>query len=476
MCKYGVFKVIMNNQKLWVSIVAAILVAVMLLSLVMGILPRGAQAATSSELKNQLDELQAQKDSISDKIADLESQQSDNLSDMQGIISQKEIIDQQVALLYAEVDNVNAQISAYSLLIADKQEEMEEAQLRLNELNEQNKERIRAMEEQGELSYWSVLFKANSFSELLDRGEMMLEIKAADDRRLQEMRQIAEEVAKAQEELSVEKAELEKTKAELEASQKELDAKSAEADKLLGELVDISESLDVLHSQFEAEEEHFLNQLINKEQEYNDQLASEAESSRQASIQASIQESSIQESIRESSIQESIRESSIQASIEAEQQTTQATTEATVPSSSGNGGSANSDDNPSGTTWLTPCDYTYVSSPFGYRWHPTTGKWSMHQGVDLPAPKGTPIYASRSGYVTIAKYHVNAGNYVTINHQDGYTSVYMHMTHYVVEVGDYVKAGELIGYVGSTGRSTGPHLHFGIAYNGEYVNPMDYIG
>ena len=100
----------------------------------------------------------------------------------------------------------------------------------------------------------------------------------------------------------------------------------------------------------------------------------------------------------------------------------------------------------------------------------------MHKGVDLNGAKGSPIYASRSGYVTTATYHYTAGNYVVINHGDGYSSVYMHMTHFVVNVGDYVKAGEVIGYVGSTGRCTGPHLHFGISYNGTYVNPMDYIG
>ena len=136
----------------------------------------------------------------------------------------------------------------------------------------------------------------------------------------------------------------------------------------------------------------------------------------------------------------------------------------------------NSPNNPSGTVWLVPCTYSRVSSPFGYRWHPTTGEYSMHKGVDLAAPKGTPIYATRSGYVNVATYHSTAGNYVTINHRDGYTSVYMHMTHYVVSPGQSVAAGQLIGYVGSTGRSTGPHLHFGIHYNGTYVNPMDYIG
>ena len=100
----------------------------------------------------------------------------------------------------------------------------------------------------------------------------------------------------------------------------------------------------------------------------------------------------------------------------------------------------------------------------------------MHNGVDLACAQGTPIYAARSGQVTVAKYGTDAGYYVSINHGDGFASVYMHMTHYVVGVGQYVSQGQLIGYVGSTGASTGPHLHFGISKNGEYVNPMNYIG
>lgn len=447
----------MKKRKLLVSVIAGILVFALLATLVAGVLPHEAKAATSSELKNQLDELKKDKDALMEKIEDLEKQQSENFGDMESIIKQKEIIDQQVALLYAEISNVNTQIAAYSLLIADKQKELELAQKRLAELNEKNKERIRAMEEEGELSYWSVLFKANSFSDLLDRLNMIAEIAAADQRRLQEMNEAAKVVEEAKKVLTTEKAALEKTKAELENTQKTLDAKNAEADKLLADLVEISENLEDLHDQFEKEEEDFLQQIAQKDKEYQDKLDEEASiaSSIAASIEASIQESQW----LQASIEESIRQ---------EQMVTKPTT--------GNTPDYGSSDNPSGVLWMVPCEYTYLSSPFGYRWHPTTGKWSMHYGVDFAAPKGTPIYATRSGTVTIATYSSTAGNYVQINHGDGYSSVYMHMTHYVVKVGDYVKAGELIGYVGSTGRSTGPHLHFGISYKGTYVNPMDYVG
>ena len=109
------------------------------------------------------------------------------------------------------------------------------------------------------------------------------------------------------------------------------------------------------------------------------------------------------------------------------------------------------------------------------RLHPVYGYYRMHNGVDMACPQGTPIYAARSGKVTTATYGTDAGYYVSINHGDGYASVYMHMTHYVVSAGQYVSQGQLIGYVGSTGASTGAHLHFGISKNGTYVNPMNYI-
>lgn len=448
----------MINRKLLCSAVAILLVFALMGTFVTGVLPGDVQAASSSELKDQLDELKKDKEALMDKIKDLEKQQSENFGDMESIIKQKDIIDQQVALLYAEISNVNDQIATYSRLIADKQKELEQAQARLAELSAKNKERIRAMEEGGGLSYWSVLFKANSFSDLLDRLNMIYEIAVADQRRMEEMSQAAKVVEEARKVLTEEKAELEKTKAELENTRVTLDAKNAEADRLLDDLVKISENLEDLHNQFEKEEEDFLNQIAQKDKEYNDKLNEEASIS--ASIQASIEASIAESKWLQASIEESIRQ---------EQMATQPT------GGSGNGAGSGSTNNPSGVVWLVPCKYTYLSSPFGYRWHPTTGQWSMHQGVDLAAPKGTPIYATRSGTVTIATYSSTAGNYVQLNHGDGYSSVYMHMTHYEVKVGEYVKAGELIGYVGSTGRSTGPHLHFGISYKGSYVNPMDYL-
>lgn len=445
----------MKNRKLMVSLIAGLLVFAMALTFLVGLLPQGVNAASSSTLKEQLNGLKKDKDKITAKLEELKKQQQENVSDMEGVIAQKGIIEQQVQLLYEQIANVNAQISTYSQLIADKQKELDEAQKKYDKLNAAYKKRIRTMEEAGELSYWSVLFKASSFSDFLDRVNMIREIAFSDTRRLEELTKAAQEVEQAKKELQADKADLEKNRKEMEEAQVELDAKSVEADRLLMELVSMGNSLEDLHNQFEKEEEEFMDKIAQAEKEYNSAVQAEKEASKKASQQAS---------------KENSKQVSIKNSIKASQN------QATAPTG---GGSSNvGANNPSGAIWLVPCTYSRISSKFGMRWHPTTGEWSMHRGVDLAAPKGTPIYASRSGTISKARYSDISGNYVTIRHGDGWASSYMHMTHYVVSEGDYVVAGQLIGYVGSTGRSTGPHLHFAIfrVSDSEYFDPMKFIG
>ena len=125
---------------------------------------------------------------------------------------------------------------------------------------------------------------------------------------------------------------------------------------------------------------------------------------------------------------------------------------------------------------VDPSGFVYLSSPYGFRIHPITGIYTMHTGVDLASYQGTPVYASKSGEIDIAVYGYALGNYVVIDHGDGFSTLYAHMTHFVVGVGDYVTQGQVIGYVGSTGAySNGPHLHFTVMYDGNTVNPMSYI-
>lgn len=125
--------------------------------------------------------------------------------------------------------------------------------------------------------------------------------------------------------------------------------------------------------------------------------------------------------------------------------------------------------------WVVPMRFLNVSSYYGSRTHPVSGEQSFHTGIDLAGPQGTPIVATRSGTVTKAEYQDQAGNFVSIDHLDGYSSSYLHMSKYIVEVGQFVIAGQVIGYCGQTGVATGPHLHFEVYHDGRMMNPAKVV-
>ena len=414
----------MDKRKLFVSIIAGFLAALMVFGIIAMIVPQ-ANAESSASIKQRLDALEEEKEGIDAKIDELEGQISDNFSSMEEIVAQKNLIDQEVFLLNQQIINLNNQIAEYGFLIADKQDELDAAEARLAELQQQNKERIRAMEKNGGLSYWSVIFKANSFVDLLDRLQMIEEIAAADKARLEQMQIAAEEVAAAKGELEIEKVALEASKAELDEANVILEAKRAEADGLLADLVAIGIEYELLLEEQEDEQMKLAIEIANTEQDYEDAKAAEWAAAHPPVV------------------------------------STPSTTPSYAP--------------PSSEGWIVPCNYTAFTSPFGLRNHPIYGYEKMHNGVDLAGVTGTPIYAARSGTVTTATYGSSGGYYVNISHGDGFSSIYLHMTHYIVSAGQYVTQGQVIGYMGSTGASTGPHLHFGIAYNGTYVNPANYI-
>lgn len=449
----------MKNRKKLVSILAGVMAAIMLLTLIFSLLPMRAAAASSSEIRKQINALQENRKDIKNQISDLQTQYQQNSDDIADIVARKNVIDQEIGLLHTEIININEQISAYSVLIADQQEELDKAQDRYDELNADCKTRIQAMEEEGTVSYWEVLFKAKDFSDLLDRLNMVEEIASSDTRRLQELSEAAQRVETAQQELAAEKGELEGTRTELDNAQNELDVKRQEADDLIVQLIAKSEELKQQQVDLEEEDEALLDEIARKEQEYNEAKLEEW----LAYMATYVPPTTVAPSIP----------------ISDPNGNNSGTNNGSTGSSSsgGNSSSGGSSSNVTvGSSWLVPCSYRMVSSPFGFRESPTTGASKYHQGVDLAAPAGTPIIASRGGTVTVAGYSNSAGYYVTINHGDGFSSIYMHMTNYVVSSGQKVNQGQTIGYVGSTGISTGNHLHFGIAQNGAYVNPCNYVG
>ena len=464
----------MKNRKKLVSVLAGILAAVMLLTMTPNLIPQ-AQAASSSEIKNQINDLKAQQDQLRQEMENLREQYEKNEDAIADLLARKALIDQEIYMLHAEITNINDQISAFALLIADKQDEVEEAQKRYEDLNREYKDRIRAMEEQGTMSYWEVLFKANSFADLLDRLNMIQEIASADRRRLAELRDAADEVVKAKEALQEEMLALEETRQELDDANAALEEKKLEAEKTLEELVETGRQIDGMFEAFEEDEAAIMAEIARMEQEYNDAKLQEwlahiatattatTAPPTQPTTKPTTQPTTQPEEGGTNPVeptQPGATEAPKPTETPTEPPATTAPPETTAPPAEG---------------WIRPCSYTMLTSPFGYRDAPTEGASTYHQGVDLAGPEGTPIVAARSGTVTIAQYSNSAGYYVTINHGDGFSSVYMHMTTYTVSVGQTVSRGQVIGYVGSTGISTGPHLHFGIMYNGGYVNPAYYV-
>ena len=128
-----------------------------------------------------------------------------------------------------------------------------------------------------------------------------------------------------------------------------------------------------------------------------------------------------------------------------------------------------------GQMFSLPATVNRISSVFGYRIHPITGVRTKHMGVDIPGSLNTPVYAARKGKVIFAGYSGGYGNLVIVRHDKGYTTYYGHLNRITVKIGDNVGVGVMIGRMGSTGNSTGSHLHFEVRKNGEALNPADFI-
>jgi len=400
---------IRNPKRIFAIILAAVLC--------FGCVPVPASAASSAEIQKEIDALEAKNAEIQKQIDAVQRQYNANLSQMENIVARKEAIDQEITLLSSKIETANAQIAAYAQLIADTQDKLDNAEEELLSLSQKHRERIRAMEEGGEVSYWEVLFQANSFIDLLDRLNMVEEIYAADRSRIEQMRIAADLVEASRINLTHEKADLEGVREELAADQAALEAKRGESDGLLYELEQKAEEYEILMAESEVLQEELMQEI--------------------AQMEVKLEDAKYDEYLAKLALQ--------------------------------------GENPPSDASWVMPVSGK-LTSPFGMRVHPVLGYARMHNGIDLAAAQGTPIYATRAGKVTRTSYQAGgAGNYVSINHLDGFSSIYMHMTHYVVSEGQNVSQGQLIGYVGSTGISTGPHLHFGISYAGTYVNPLAYV-
>ena len=388
-------------RRIVVGVLAAVMALLMLLPMISMIIS-SAGAVTQSEidaLKKEQQESQAKQEELKDQLAEAEAQQA-------AAQEKRQLLTQQLNAINAEIANIDAQISYYDGEIAQKEEERKEAEAREAEQYELFCQRVRMMEEQGTVSYWSILFNAEDFSDLLDRIADVDAVMAYDNEVMDQLIATREELERLQGELESARAEEQAAKEQQEAKKAEQQAKVAEAQALVDQInADVAE--------------------VNRQLDEESAAASE--------IQAEIAK-------KQKQLEEERKQNNIVISSE------------------------------TGYLWPLP-GYYRLSSQFGYRIHPITGVAHSHTGIDIPASGGTPILAAKSGQVVTSAYHYSYGNYVVIDHGNGNSTLYAHMSSRAVSEGQMVTQGQVIGYVGTTGSSTGNHLHFEVRDNYTRVDP-----
>lgn len=396
----------MRNSR-WIALLLAFII---LINLTFSV-----AATTSEEIQEEIDRLEEEAEAIAEQQAALEEEKAQISSEALTYAEQKRQIDLEIQYVRESVDNINEQIHQYNMLIAERQVELDALQQEHTDLLNRYSLRMRAMQERGEVSIWSVIFSSKSFADLLNSRAMIEEIARADHNMLNSLQASAQEILIAKDLLAEQKVALELKRLELAEQEAQLAELRAQSDAMIAALNADRARLEEEILKAEALEAELVAQIAQKEEEYNEKLKEE------------------------------------------------------------NGGFI-PDPNEHGFIFpVDPSGFVYLSSPYGMRYHPISGNYTMHNGVDFAAYLGTPTYAAKSGVVTTARYGAGWGNYVVINHGDGFSTLYAHFDTIKVSEGDIVSQGQIIGTVGSTGNSTGPHLHFTMYYNGDTVNPMIYV-
>lgn len=381
--------------------------------------PLSTLQAEDEDLNNQLSGVQQQMDSQNAKKADAEARI--------GTISQQlHQIENELAQATANLKNYQNQRSQVEQQILQNQKALEAAQKRLQGREGVFTKRVRDIYINGRLSYLDVVIGAKDFSDFANRLEMLKRIIDSDIALINAIK--------------TERAEINQRKAALEDEKKQIVELEQKAKEAQATIVKKKE-----------ERQAVLDKAKTDKAAAEQELAALQQSS--ANIKAMLQARAAQ------------RAAAAAAAAAAQQQ-----------ASSGGGGGGGSDAGyVQGTGQLAWPVSGPITSPFGYRFHPIYGREIFHSGIDIGVDEGTPVHAADSGVVVEADWIDGYGNAVIIDHGNGMSTLYGHNSELAVSAGQTVSKGQVIAYAGSTGNSTGPHVHFEVRVNGDPVNPLNYL-
>lgn len=353
------------------------------------------------------------------EISETEKEAEELEQKKQAAEEEKNALEEQLNAIVSEMEETKAKIEEKENQISAKEDELIQARVDENDQYESMKKRIKYMYENGNTQFIEILCESKSIGEFLNNAEYITTISEYDRDMLVEFQRIVKDVEEQE-------AALKREYEELEVMQNDLIAKQSELNDLMED---------------KEEEIHQISDDIGATQEKLKKLKEAAAEAKRKQEEAAA-----------------------------------AAAAARKAASSGGGGSAGAPVVSGNGTFTHPCPgYTYISSEFGWRAQPIPGASTNHKGMDFAAGTGTPIYAAASGTVTSASYSGNAGNLIVINHGNGLQTYYMHCNSMYVSAGQTVSKGQNIGSVGSTGNSSGPHLHFQVMLNGTPTNPRNYL-
>ena len=391
--------------------------------------------AQISEIKEKQAQNEAEAEELNAQLESLRSETADAQAYQETLVAQIENYQESIDLARERIDELNSSISTL-------EDEIEKADAEYADTFEQLKVRLNALYTSGgELTTLEILLDSTSLYDFSVRSEAIQGVTRHDKQLMEEIKAYMLQTQEQRDELSVQKEELAEQKKDLESKQSELQVLEEENQRLIEELQLQSAEAENLIAENEAECQDYLAQLDSLIAQRSEQAGRGEEGRQQA--------------------------------LENQQNQGGGSSDAGSSSSGSSGSSGSSND----SSVLNTGDLSFSWPLAGYGYGSITQYYGNngHMGLDIGIPYGTPIYAAESGQVISAEYHWSWGNNVLIWHNGTYSTRYAHCSSLAVSAGEYVQKGQVIGYAGSTGNSTGNHLHFEVYQNGSRVDPLNFV-